>query len=108
MDCQQALFAFRGEHQQLDLTAFDEIDRIVLIAGGVDVGMARNLDRTAAERLALQRSTQLALELVRLSGLLDRHYSVELIPYRLFRPGNGARIAVVSSQPSGAARYCAR
>src|SRR6185295_13815878 len=108
MDRQQALFAFRGQHQQLDLTALDEIDRIVLIASGIDVSMARNLDRAAAERLALQHIAQLALELVRLSGLLDRHYSVELIPCRRFWPGNGARVAVVSSQPSCAARCCAR
>ena len=57
--------------------------------------MACDVDGATIERLALQHIAQLALELVRLSGLLDRHYSVELIPCRRFWPGNGARVAVV-------------
>src|SRR6185503_7575308 len=83
MDRQQALFAFRGQHQQLDLTAFDEIDRIVMIASGVDVGMARNLDCATIERLALQRTAQLTLELVCLWGLLNHFQaSVERLSFK--------------------------
>ena len=44
MDGEKALFTFRREHEQFDLAALNEVDHLVLIATGVDVGVSRNLD----------------------------------------------------------------
>ena len=77
-------------------------------AGSIDVSNGAQSYRVASKCLALEHISQLALELVRLWGLLDRHYSVELISCGRFWPGNGAGVAVVSSDPSCAARCCAR
>jgi len=58
---------------QLDLAAFDEIDRIVLITSDVDFVITRNLNSAATKRLALQRIAQLMLELVRLRCFVNPH-----------------------------------
>jgi hypothetical protein len=46
VDGEQALFTFRREYEQFDLPALNEVDHLVLIATGVDVGVSRNLDAT--------------------------------------------------------------
>ena len=72
-------------YQQFDLTTTDKIDHIVLIAAGVDVCMAWDVDRAVIECLALQHVAQLALEVVCLWSLLNRLNPLGLIPRRLFR-----------------------
>jgi len=81
MDGQQALLAFGGEHEQFDLPALDEVDHLVLIATGVDVGVSRNLDGARIHRLALQRIEQLLFELICLRSLSNH----DRVPFRSSR-----------------------
>ena len=73
MNRQQTLPALGRVREQFDLAALDEVNHLVVIAAGVDVGMARNFDRTRIQRLALQRLAQLLFEQVCLLSLCTHH-----------------------------------
>ena len=57
MDGEKALFAFRREHEQFDLTALNEVDHLILITGSVNVSVSGNLEgaRIFASRAATNR-----------------------------------------------------
>jgi len=57
VDGEQALFASRREHEQFDLPALNEneVDRLILITGSVNVSVSGNLEGARILRLALQR-----------------------------------------------------
>ena len=44
MDGQQTLSALGRVREQFDLAALDEVDRLILIAGSVNVSVSGNLD----------------------------------------------------------------
>jgi hypothetical protein len=73
MEGQQTLSALGRVHEQFDLPAFDEVDRLILITGSVNIGVSGNLEAARNHRLALQRITQLLFEFVGLRSLLNRH-----------------------------------
>jgi hypothetical protein len=54
MDGEKTLSALGREHQQFDLPAFDEVNHLVLIAAGINVGVSGNLNGARILRLAPQ------------------------------------------------------
>ena len=55
MDGKETLFTFGREQQQFDLAALDEVDHLVLIAAGVNVGVSGNL---MAQEFMVSRSSE--------------------------------------------------
>jgi hypothetical protein len=71
MNRKNTFSAFGGEHDELDLPAPDEVDRVLLIAAVVHARVSRDFDGTGVHCLALQRATQLFFNREQLCDFAD-------------------------------------